>query len=266
MKRFFASIYIFSLAVCAFPVPLESLISADQAARLRNAEQGRIIETQLKNPTPALMPNNGSLRQNVTGLMSAINPNVLVETLYLYLKPAQSKTDSGIWDNGQKIKVFNQLTAISTLAGIQYYSSSRGAMRIFYEYSSVIDGTAAKKPLPDPVFTQPPSALTVFARQKDLTFGDNIYRYEYINTADAVIFTQENITALNYGIIPVIGRGNLRSVMAVIDCGNSILIYAASMAKTASAPGLSDKINSSFSNRAQAVLRWFSERIDNNLQ
>jgi hypothetical protein len=265
MKRIFALVSIFLFAVCVFPIPLENLISADHAAQLRNMEQGRIIEAQLKNPAPVLMPNHSGLRQYVTEAMNQLNPNILVEALYLYLKPPHLKTDSDSWDDRQKIKVFNQITAISTLTGIQYYSSSRGAMRTFYEYSNIIDGPITKKPLSDPVFTQLPAVLTVFARQKDLTFGDNIYRYDYVNTPDAVFFTQENITSLNYGIIPVIGKGNLRSVMAVIDCGDIILIYAASMAKSASLPGLSDRISSSFSNRAQAVLYWFSDRLNKEL-
>jgi hypothetical protein len=266
MKRIFALVCIFSLtAVCVFPIPLENLIPASRAAQLRNSEQGRIIEAQLKNPVPALIPDNSGLRQYVNGIMNTLNPNMLVEALYLYLKPAHLKTDSGGWDGVQKVNIFNHLTAISTLTGIQYYSSSRGAMRTFYEYSNIIDGPSAKKPLPDPFYTQPPAALTVYARQKDLTFGDNIYRYDYVYAADAVFFTQENVTSLNYGIIPVIGRGNLRSVLAVIDCGDSILIYAASMAKAVSMPGLSDKISDSFSNRAQAVIYWFSDRLNKNL-
>jgi len=265
MKYIFASIFFLSFAVCVFSVPLENLISADYVAQLNNLERGRIFETHIKNPAPALMPNNSSLRQYVTDAMNTLKPNILVEALYLYLKPPQLKTDSAAWDEKQKNTVFNQLTALSTLTGIQYYSSSRSAMRTFYEYSSVIDGQSTKKPLPDPVFTQLPATLTVFARQKDLTFGDNIYRYEYTNTEDAIFFSQENVTSLTYGIIPVVGKGNLRSIMAVIDCGNSILIYAVSMAKTASISGLSDKISDSFSNRAQAVLDWFSDRLNKEL-
>ncbi|WP_461246495.1 DUF6675 family protein [Treponema sp. R6D11] len=265
MKYTLMSIYMFSLAVCAFAVPLETLVTADQAVQLHNAENGQIVKAQLKNPVPALMPKHDSIRQNVTGLMNSLNPNILVEALYLYDKPAKSKTEPAVWNEKQKVIVFNQLTSISTLAGIKYYSASRGAMRVFYESSSVIDSPQTKKTLPDPVFTQPPAVLTIYTRQKDLTFGDNIYRYDYVNTADSVLFTQENITALNYGVIPVIGKGNLHSVMAVIDCGDKILIYAASMAKAASLPGLSDKISASFSNRAQAILHWFSEKINNNL-
>jgi hypothetical protein len=265
MKRIFAMIFFLSFAVCVFPVPLESLIPADHAERLRNAEQGRIVETHFKNLKTALTPDHSGIRQSVTGIMNTLNPNTMVETLFLYQKPANSKTDSGSWDEEQKIMVFNQMTSISSLTGIQYYSSSRGAMRTFYEYSNIVDGPATKKPLSDPVFSQPPAVLTLFARQKDLTFGDNIYRYDYVNTADAVFFTQENVTTLNYGIIPVIGKGNLRAVMAVIDCGDTILIYAVFAAKIVSVPGLSERIVNSFSNRAEAVLYWFYDRLNKKL-
>jgi hypothetical protein len=261
MKKYIlASIYMFSLAVCAFSVPLERLVPANHASMLRDKNQGGLIDMHLSDTVPGLMPNHSGIRQSVMKLINTINPNMLVEVLYLCDKPAQAKTDSAVWDEKQKIIVFNQLTAIGTLTGIQYYSSSRKEMRIFYEYSSVMD-PETKKLLPDTVFTQLPDTLTLYARQKDLTFGDNIYRYDYVNNTSAIFFTQENITALNYGVIPVIGKGNLRSVIAVIDCGDSILIYVASMAKAASVPGLYDKISASFSNRAKAVIHWFSERI-----
>jgi len=266
MKRIFALIYIFSTAVSAFSIPLENIITTDDTiAKVLKSDSNQLVSTQLSNPNPSLMPNQSDIRRSVMGIMNTLKPNILVETLYLYAKPARSKTDSAVWDEKQKITVFNQITAISTLAGIQYYSSSRGAMRTFYEYSSVIDDPTTKKSLSDPVFVKPPASLTIFARQKDLTFGDNIYRYDYLNTADVIIFTQENITSLNYGIIPIIGKGNLRSVMAVVDGGDWILVYAASMAKAASIPGFSDKISSSFSNRAQAVLRWFSDKLNREL-
>jgi len=265
MKRLFLSSFIFSFLIPqAFSIPLESLISPDNAGKLLSSGEV-IIKTQLKSPVPELLPQNSELRQLVTNAINSQNPNMLVEALYLYKKPVSFHTASGSWDSGQKAKIFNQMTALSTLTGIQYFSASRNAMRTFYEYSSVIDSPTTKKPLADPVFAQPPASLSIFARQKDLTFGDNIYRYEYVSTADALFFTQENVTALNYGIIPAVGKGNLRSVLAVIDCGDSILIYAISLAKAASVPGMQSRVGNSFTNRAEAVLKWFTGRLDSEL-
>jgi hypothetical protein len=201
----------------------------------------------------------------VTEIKEQLNPGVMVEVLCLYKKPDLFLTehiDNNFWDDTQRTVIFNQLVAIGTLTGIQYYSASRNIMRTFYEYSGVIDGAQTRNSLPDPFFTQPPETLTLFARQKDLTFGDNVYRYDY-TAQDIIFFTQENVTALSIGFIPVIGRGNLRSIMAVIDCGDSLLIYAVSMARAASLPGMGDRISSSLTNRAEALLDWFIARLDN---
>jgi hypothetical protein len=135
-------------------------------------------------------------------------------------------------------------------------------MRTFYEYSYVVEGPNSRNRLNDPVFTAVPEAYTLYARQKDLTFGDNVYRFDYTAAREAVYFTQNNVTALTIALIPVINRGNLKTVMAVFDCGDSILIYAVSMAKALSVPGIGDRVSSSFSNRAEAVLNWFSGRLD----
>jgi hypothetical protein len=130
-------------------------------------------------------------------------------------------------------------------------------MRVFYESSTVIDDPARKKPLPDPSFTVLPHSHVLYAQQKDLTFGDNIYRFEYRTGADIIFFSQENLSSMSAGIIPAIGKNKFRTVMAVIDTGDTLLVYAAAMAKTASIPGMGDRIGSSFTNRIKAILKWF---------
>jgi hypothetical protein len=59
-----------------------------------------------------------------------------------------------------------------------------------------------------------------------------------------------------------VGKDRLRSLVAVIDAGDSLLIYAASLARVAAVPGLGDRIGNSFTNRAQAILGWFRDRAD----
>ena len=185
--------------------------------------------------------------------METLNPGIMVEALCLYNKPLNFLLE--------RDEVFNQLTAVSTLTGIQYYSASRGTMRTFFEHSEVIDGPDTKRPLADPYFENPPAELTLYARQKDLTFGDNIYRYDYFNAQNGIFFMQENLTTMNYSFIPAIGKGNLKTIMAVYDCGDAFLIYTVSMVKAAVLPGMGERIKNSFSSRAEAVLKWFTGRI-----
>jgi hypothetical protein len=135
-------------------------------------------------------------------------------------------------------------------------------MRTFYETSSVIDGPDTRKPRNNPIYGSPPAELTVYAEQKDLTFGNNIYKYEYHARPDALIFVQENDTVMKMGLITAVRKNNLRSVVAVIDAGDYLLIYAASMAKAASVPGMSRRVGASFSTRAEAMLKWFSGQAD----
>jgi len=256
MKRVFAVFLMFIFVIpCVFSIPLEELTGAENANGLQS---GSVSETQMGKPALKLIPALPELRQLAANSMASLEPTLAVETLYLY-KKQNSASD---WNNSQRIALFNQMTAISTLTGIEYFSASRNAMRTFYEYSSVIDSPSSKKPLADPVFEQPPAKYTLYARQKDLTFGDNIYRYDYTAGKDALIFIQENMTSLNYGIIPAVGKNKLRSILAVIDCGDSLLIYAVSMAKAASVPGMSDRVGNSFRNRADAVYKWFSSGAD----
>jgi len=257
--------FLFLIIFIAFPgvfsAPLEDLVSSGNVSRLRSSG-GLIVEMQSANPSPMLMPANNELRQYISGIIETLNPNMMVETLSLYKKPEQSHTDTVSWDEKQKTGIANQLLALSTLAGIQYYSASRKSMRTFFEYSKVIDNPNTKNPLPDPVYSILPEQLTLYARQKDLTFGDNIYRYEYLVNRDVVFFVQENVTSLTVALFPAVGKGKLKTVVAVFDCGDVLLIYVASMAKAASIPGMGERIGNSFSNRTEAVLKWFSGRAD----
>jgi hypothetical protein len=257
MKRIICLLLtVFVLIPGAFSVPLESIVPS-HAFQLRSTG-GLITEVQQKNPSPKLLPADGELRQFFTKGIDSLNPNIMVETLYLYKKPQSSDG----WDTTQKTGLYNQLLAISTLTGIQYYSATRGSMRTLFEYSRVIDGPDTKKELPDPVYSTPPAQVALFSRQKDLTFGDNIYRYNYASGQNGIFFIQENVTSLSYSLVPAIGKGNLRSIMAVFDCGDSLLIYIASSAKAVSVPGMGERIGTSFSNRAEAILKWFINRAE----
>ncbi|MDR1318583.1 MAG: hypothetical protein LBJ90_03085 [Treponema sp.] len=265
-EKFVALVFSAVTAVCfaapLFSASLEDLVGSDRAAALRTSAEP-LTEVQLKNPQFLLLPRHTALGRLAAELRQNLDPVILVETLSLYRKPypaGGSGTAGAAWNEAERAGLFNQALALSTLAGVQYYSASRGVMRTFYETSRVIDGPDKKQPLPDPSYASPPALLTLFARQKDLTFGDNIYQYEYRSYPDAFVFVQQNLSAMTAGIIPVVGRNKLRSIMAVIDSGDVLLIYAASMAKAAALPGMGERIGNSFTNRAAALLGWFAGR------
>lgn len=241
-----------------FALDLKDYLSSEQAGALLAGEKP--VYVQSKDPVPALVPRYYALKKHLEALCHDLDPSVMVETLHLYKKPEEARKPA--WNNLEKTDLYNSVLALSTLAGLQYYSASRGTMRTFYETSSVIDGPSSKKPLPDPVYPSPRAELTIYARQKDLTFGDNIYQYDFYSEKEAIIFVQQNLSPLNAGIIPAVGKNKLRSVVAVLDAGDYILIYAASMAKAASIPGMKDRLGNSFANRAEAIIHWFTDQAN----
>ena len=249
-------LFLFSLAVPVLAASLDELIGPETAAILRTAGEP-LTEVRQKNLNPRFLPRHEGLERSVADIQNSLEPNIFVEALSLYRKPFSAEKNKE-----EQTGLLNQLLALSTLAGIQYYSESRKTMRIFYESSYIIDDPVNKNPLPDPVYAALPDSLILYARQKDLTFGDNIYRYDYHTGADVVFFVQENITPMKAGIIQAVGKNKFRTLVAVFDAGDSLLIYAAAMAKTVSLPGMGDRIGASFANRMKAIFQWFAIRAD----
>lgn len=195
--------------------------------------------------------------------MTTLKPSLLVDRLATIQKPRDWNT--GAWTEAEKTELVNTVCAISTLSGLQYYSASRKEMRTFYESSFAISDIVKKTPIKDPVFKAGapiPTPFTLYAQQKDLTFGDNIYRYDYYVADSAIYFVQQNITAMSYGIIPLLQKEKLNVVVAFIDAGDSLNIYIATMAKVAFLPAaMRDKVSASFSTRAEALLSWLGKKL-----
>jgi len=235
---------------------LESLVGAESAQKL--TVDGLIRRTELKDALPTLVPDTVFARRLVADVRDELKPNILIEALYLLEKPPQARGRS--WTEGERVSIYNKTRALSSLAGIQYYSASRKAKRTFYESSFVVDSAGSKIPLPDPLVDTIPEQSQVYARQRDLTFGDNVYQYEYLFLGDEFAFIQKNETSMNYGMLPILGKGKLRSVVVIMDTDDALLVYAASMVRSMMIPGVEGKIRSSFSNRADAVFSWFADQ------
>jgi hypothetical protein len=237
---------------------LENLIGAERAALLLAGDS--ITEMQSRNPSPLLVPSQESVRNIIQSVQDSFDPNIMVESLFLYKKPAEANQSA--WTEEERAAVYNYSLALSSLAGIEYFSTSRQTMRTFYETSAIIDNPENKNPQQDPVYQIPPQELMLYARQKDLTFGDNIYQYNYYTDDEYLIFIQENLTTMNKGIIPAVRKNKLRSTVALIDIDGYFLMYVVSMADTVMLPGISQRIGDSFSTRAEAILNWFAGQAD----
>ncbi|GMO29245.1 MAG: hypothetical protein Pg6A_17340 [Termitinemataceae bacterium] len=252
-------IFIFIAFVLIYPqgikAQFEGLLSSEIRIKLLNT--GFLSEANFKPDAPlSLMPDHKALLQIVSQARKELSPGVIVEGLAFCPK---SKAAAGRWDAKEKTALFNAALSLSTLAGIRYYSPSRNQTRLFYKTSTVIDSLESQNPVRDPVFTESklPYSFLIYAKQEDLTFGENLYQYEYKNYEDAIIFSQTNLTPMRYGVLPVLGEKKLRTIITVIDIENYLLLYMVSMADATMFPGIKSRINQSFSSRSEAVLKWF---------
>jgi hypothetical protein len=186
-------------------------------------------------------------------------PGILAEALFLLPRPAPDDSSD------EMLRIYRQLTAIGSLQGIDYWSESRQVWRTFYAESwRVADATSTERLADEPVEAIPP-AKTLYAFQRDLSFGSNTYRYDYHfirnGAAPAILLVQTNLTRMSYGILPILGAEGLRTRILVIPTREGILFYAVSAANAPPIPILGGKLSDSFSNRAAALFKWFMGRM-----
>jgi hypothetical protein len=260
MPRIIFSFFLVMLIIDpVFTLSLEEAIGAEKATEL--ISRGNLTEVQVKNSRPLLLPGHYTAQSLINSAFSEVNPVYIIENLYLYTKPAGA-ISGNIWTEAERNGLFNRMTALSVLAGLEYYSISDRGMRTLYETSTRIDRPEAGNPLPDPAFQSPPALVSLYARQKDKRFGENTYQYDYHTRDDALIMIQKNLTDMKTGPIRIIRENNLRTILSVIDTGDHLLIYAVSLVNATSFPGMKKRIGDSFTNRTAAIVAWISEEAD----
>lgn len=212
---------------------------------------------------PGLLPRH-SAAAAMRAAIAAENPSILVEAVFVL--PRAKSADAPLQGPaasraGELASIYGIVRSLSSLQGIQYYSASRKTMRTFYSESYVIDGPDTRVRMPDPGIPSPgmlPAAETLYAFQRDLSFGGNLYRYDFATHPDAVAIRCTNLTRMSYRLIPVLAPKALVTRILIVQADDAIIFYAASGAR---APGVfKDKIEDSFSNRAEALFKWFSAK------
>jgi hypothetical protein len=179
----------------------------------------------------------------------------LSETLYLYKKKTPTVPGADI------PKISAILRSISHLQGLEYFSNSRQKMWVLYEKSYVVDNRKAKKKIADPV-SGDADGKTLLAVQKDTTFGEYLYEYTYRQNNDSVAFFSRNLETMRYTLIKIIDSERLRTSLIVHDLGDTLLVYGVTYADLAYVPAIGNKLNASFTARAEALYTWFVKEYE----
>ncbi len=230
---------------------LAGLFPAGKITELR--ERGMLQHNSYREPSAGLeFAPKTALVDEAASFWDGSAPPFFSETLYLYAKPAGMAAEPG--HDVQKIA--DILRSLSRLQGIEYFSTSRNAMRTLYESSYAVSDPEKRLKIADPTGGSADGQV-IYAVQKDLTFGEYLYRYAYRETADSVAFYSRNEEGLKYTFVKLINRDRMHVSLVVRDLGSHLLIYSLTRVDFFAIPGIEKKINASFTTRADAIYRWF---------
>ena len=238
-----------AVANAACPSQLARVIP-DGDTRTRLLAQG--LEVPLTADGPALTPELAD-RTLIVEWLEAIPVTYGAEVLRLI--PHAGGTGCRWTD------LYNHLRAVSTLQGIEYYSSSRGHHRTLYHRSYAIAGPDDHTPLPDPVASGVPASATLYLVQEDSTFGSNVYQADYRFDGATITMQVRNLTTMWWSILPLVNPGDFRSVLAVTPTDRGLLFYAAAGIHTIAIGGVRERSQASLRNRLDALERWLRARL-----
>lgn len=192
------------------------------------------------------------------GELARQDPDVCIESLSAVRLPrALSDLPSG----ERATAIGNRLRSISTLKGIEYYSVSRGKVRVLFEDAACVASAGSRERVADPLRDQLPDREEAFAFLKDSTFGGNDMRLEYRAGGLPLSMSVENLSAMKIGPITAVKPGRFEIVISIEDEGEWIVVYALALAKAQALPGLRGRIGESASNRIDAFLEWISSGL-----
>lgn len=265
MSRFAKAILKVSLAAVALALAVPAVARETRIAELlhpllpeiRSEEldqlltSGELVNMYGSPDRPRLAPVFLSeVRQDINRL----DPGLGVEVLVLLDQPNGGQPST--------LQTYETLHAISTMAGIEYYSASRGYMRTLFHESYVIDDPDERNRVPDPQFDSVPPVDTVHVFQRDSSFGKNVYELRYRTEGDAILLSMTNLTRMLYrGIVPALGPERLRMHIAVVPVGDKVLLYGSSGADSINALGMEERARNSFYNRIVALHSWYLDQV-----
>jgi hypothetical protein len=239
-----------SFHITALP-SINDFLTADQQNTL--SREGEITLFHFDDTEPQLIPET-SHAPVLRKILEDLGGNFSIEGIFFI--PGEGAKDK----DGELLKIANTLSAVSHLQGLEYYSASRGEMRLLFEECYRIESPDKNIPLKDLHFDTLPDASSFYIHQKDLTFGSNRSSVDILSGRDDFFMSMKNTTNMKYsGLVRIIDKGNFHTGVLVVPVEEGILYYGEMTAKTLGLSFVVEKASKSFYNRMKALFSWFSE-------
>jgi hypothetical protein len=192
----------------------------------------------------------------IIGEIKTIKPTFGVEVLLSF------KVKGKNFSSPEELLVlYNILRSVRTLKGIQYFSASRGRMRVMFNDAYVVDSAETRKKIPDRLVDIIPAYSTLFIFQNDSSFGENVFETVYYAEQGQFLMKMENLTKIWYGIVPLIDPHNLNYIIFIYPQGDTILFYSVICVNAFNLFGIAESRTASFYNRIKALYSWYCSQI-----
>jgi len=160
-------------------------------------EEGQLSLYQKERPQIKWFPQAQENPQSLQTLEKK-NANALVESFF-YIPRAL---------NQRQIRtLYNGLLGVSALEEIRYYNPEHDQHHRLFGFSHRVEGPGAQEPLEDIQILRLPPRMEIYLRQELLPVGPMNSKILITQEKGLIQLSLENTTNLNYGILPVIGRG-----------------------------------------------------------
>jgi hypothetical protein len=196
------------------------------------------------------------VRPEIIAQIRRLKPIFGIEVLLTY--KFTGKNYSG---ETERLALYNILRSIHTLKGIEYFSHSRGRMRVMFHDAYIVDSPETRKKLPDRLVDIIPAYSTLYIYQNDSSFGENIFETVYYARNGYFLMKMENLTKIWYGIVPLIDPHNLNYIIFIYPKGDTILFYSVICVNAFNLFGIAGSRTASFYNRIKALYAWFCSQL-----
>ena len=181
------------------------------------------------------------------------SPTFCVEEIYLIPKKELGRGNYARTTVDYASKV---LRSVSKLEGIHYYSNLERKDAVLYKAAHFIASPGNQERIEDDTAGSA-EGLVKYCILDDHSFGRARYTLHYNERPDEISASFVNIDSLKLGPIKGIDPGNLYISLVISDCGDDMLVYLVTQAKTPTLKIIKSTIYDSFSARLTAIYNWF---------
>jgi hypothetical protein len=234
--------------------PIGSVLTGVSKAEIAKLMDGQDLFDDVKPASGVRFAPQSSDGDGLRALAAAPDFKLVVQSAFL-LK------GSG-FSQGDRLRLFNELSRIHSLSGVTYYSESRNKTTILFDDVFRVAAPGSHVPLPELRFDSVPEKLCMTVHVKDANFGSTWYSITIGTGPTSIAITMENAKPLGFFILRAFDSGGVRMRFTVVPVDEGLLVSGVCVANPSSTAAAMVDMFSAIQKRVQAVEGWVVKRVE----